>query len=156
MRTLLTPCLGFLILAGAEEKKLPPRIENALQKATEVEVFALDPDATPGKDPFHGWQVRDRGTLKEGDVKKLVQAIQRGVSESDGVTRLCFVPRHGIRIKRNETTIDLVLCFQCLQGKIYLDDKPAGDFSISDGPLAVLNVLFDKNKIKRVDRKKDD
>lgn len=156
--------LSILVLASiplatgtGEERKLPASIIRAIENASDIQLLSLHPDSSVMNGDkqeklttFHGYPVFDKGSLKKEDTRKLLDTVKRLVEESDGTSALCFIPHHGIRIKQGETTMDLVICFLCLQMKVYVDDRPPLDFTISADPQPVLNLLFDRSRVKRV------
>lgn len=58
------------------------------------------------------------GETEIEDVKvrrELVAALSKGTPEHDGSVGMCFLPRHQIVAQRGRKTLDMVICFQCLQ-----------------------------------------
>ena len=78
--------------------------------------------------------------------KTLLAALEKGAKDNDGTVARCFDPRHGIRVKAGDKTIDLVICFACYQTKVFTGDKLSGDYLTTDSPQPALNrVLKDAN-----------
>jgi hypothetical protein len=78
----------------------------------------------------------------------LINALAKGIRESDGRVMNCFNPRHGIRLITGSTTNDLLICFECqvIKGWGFKD----GDFfSTAPSPAPVFNDMLDKYKLKR-------
>src|SRR4029077_12522393 len=73
---------------------------------------------------FHKYEIL--GSTKVTDKEtcsKLTEKVSAAATRmrSFGDLSACFVPRHGLRISAEDKTIDLVICFECKQIKIYID-----------------------------------
>jgi hypothetical protein len=133
--------LTFLLssMAMAEEKPGAHAV-SVLEKATQLELYSLDPLVRDNKEGFNGYKILGKTTVNKADTYKIVvNAFQKGVEESKGRER-CFNPRHGIRCKLGDTTMDLLICFECLEVKEYYDEKAGAGFPISKSP----QPAFDK------------
>src|SRR5437667_296107 len=92
--------------------EIPAKVKAALKKADSWELYSLDPEQRkePPKVAFHDWRVLGKTTVTDADTRKrLVAALEKGAKENDGTVAACFNPRHGIRIKSGDNTIDLVI-----------------------------------------------
>src|SRR5262249_61445839 len=115
-----------------DENKLPDNVRMILDKADSFEVYSLDPalqlppkdkeapkdkadDKDKDKDKFHGWKVLGKTTVKDKDKKDLLEALQKGIKDNDGVAAAGFIPRHGLRAKYDGKTADPAICLQYLQ-----------------------------------------
>jgi hypothetical protein len=73
------------------------------------------------------------------------------MAENNNSEGLCFTPRHGIHATRAGATVDLVVCFECLQIYLYVNGseiRNGGEvrFLTSKSPEAVFDkVLADAN-----------
>ena len=131
--------LTYLLMPNA----IPAAAAEALAKPDSVELLSLDPDRPKDKpkDDFHGWKVLGRTTIKDDAArKKLTADLAAAAEASEGLAAACFNPRHGLCVTRNGKTIDLVICFECLQVQVFEGDKDAGEFLITDTP----QPAFDK------------
>jgi hypothetical protein len=143
------PTLALLVAASwscTEEKKneIPADVKTALDKAETFELYSLDPG--PGekedvKNGFHAWHVLGKTTIKKADTRKeVIAALAKGVEANKGEAAKCFDPRHGIRVVHDGKTIDLVICFRCLQVQVFHGDKRSDDFLTTASP----QETFDK------------
>ena|ERR1700722_1663745 len=128
----LTLGLAVLLLpaacAGQEKKNvIPDNVKTILENATEYEVYSLDSDPGEGdKDGFHRWKVLGKTTVtNEKKRTTLLEALSKGVADNKGEAAKCFIPRHGLRATHDGKTVDLVICFQCMQ--VYVYDDPKSD-----------------------------
>ena len=53
--------------------------------------------------------------------KQLLDALYKGIADSDGNGAKCFDPRHGIRASVDGKTVDLVICFECSWVYVFYD-----------------------------------
>lgn len=150
---LLTAALafGFVDSVRAVDNDFPKEVREAFEKATEFDLYSLDPDRQGKKSDkdtlFHDWKVLGKTTLKGDDAKKVRAAIDKGRKDSDGSVAACFNPRHGVRIVQDKKTIDLVICYECHSATIYEGDKRIGSFLTARSPSPILNKVLTDAKI---------
>lgn len=80
-----------------------------------------------------GWMIL--GEVEITDQAKrdeLMGALREAAQANDGMVAGCFIPRHGLRIVKGEETWDLVICFECLQMMVYLNDKKMDSVLITE------------------------
>ncbi len=129
---LLAALLMTPALAWSAENKLPDKARAILAKADQIELYSLDP-VTPvkkGAQGFHDWTVLGKTVLKGDAGKRLVAALEKGIAENKGEAARCFQPRHGIRATAKGKTVDLVICFECLQVYVYYDKTEKRDQTV--------------------------
>ncbi len=144
--TLLALFLASLEIR-AEDNKLPADVQAILDKADTIELLSLEPaKGMEVKDGFHGYKILGKTTVKGADARKVVAAIHKGIKDSDGTAAACFMPRHGIRAKVDDKTVDLVICYQCLSMTSYLGDKE-GVALTTDAPGTLLNTILKDAKV---------
>jgi hypothetical protein len=130
--------------------RIPEVVEHLFDKAETFELYSLDPDQrskdgkpVAPKDGFHGWRVLGKTTVKEpAERKRLADALRLGAEDNYGVAAACFIPRHGIRLKGDDKTVDLVICFQCLQVEVYVDGKREKGFLTSGDPQPTFDAVL--------------
>jgi hypothetical protein len=125
------------------QNRIPEVVERLFDKAEMFELFSLDPKlgsakegkGVKGKDYFYGWQVLGKTEVKgEAERKRLADALQSGAEDNHGAVEKCFIPRHGVRLKGGGKTVDLVICFECLQVEVFVDGKREKGFLTSGEP----------------------
>jgi hypothetical protein len=136
---------------------LPKAAAEALDQAESLEVYSLDPSRVrpkPGeekedkRETFHGFRVYGKATVKDPDTrKKLVAAFKAGVEDSIGAAALCFNPRHGIRVTHNGKTFDFVICFECLQIRVYEGETEGKTVLTADSPQPVFDKILREAKV---------
>lgn len=91
------------------------------------------------EEKFHGYPVLGKITVEDANTRKaLFAAVQKGMTQSDGIMMKCFWPRHAIRTVENGRTIDYVICFQCRQLEIHAGDSRSVK-PITHEPQEILN-----------------
>jgi hypothetical protein len=119
-------CAGVaMTLFAAEKNKLPDDAAAVLRKAEQLEIYSLEPNRENVADGFHGWRVLGTTTVKNAKGKDLLDALDQGIKANEGEVAACFNPRHGIRAKAGESTVDVVICFECLSLKVISGGKNA-------------------------------
>ncbi len=134
--------LGAVVLATSSGAcssgaKLPDVARAALDGAERLELWSLDPTLreTPAADGFHGWRALGRVTVEDAAERaRLVDALAKGVAGNDGVVAACFNPRHGVRAVHDGKTVDLVICFECLQVQMFVDASASEGFLTTSAP----------------------
>ena len=134
--------------AARAANKLPAAVPAVLDKADEFELYSLDPSPSKGKDAFRGWEVLGKTTVKKGDRKAVLEALAAGIKASNGDTAKCFNPRHGIRATHDKTTVDLVICFECLQVQAFAGDDEEGEtVPVTDTPQGAFDKVLTAAKV---------
>jgi hypothetical protein len=147
---LISVLLLALPLAPARaQNKLPDAAKAVLDNAASLEIYSLQPEqAKPGADEsklFHGYPILAKATVKDEDKKKVLEALYKGIADNKGIAANCFIPRHGLRATNEGKTIDLVICFECLQVDLW-DGKDRTRVLITASPRNVLNEFLPKSK----------
>ena len=109
----------------------------ALQ-AGSVALLSLHP-ATQATDPstrasegfeaeerLDGFPVLGQCVLTPEAQRRIVGALFDGIHDNDGTVAGCFNPRHGLRVDRNGTRYELVICFECMSLRVLRDGKRIG------------------------------
>lgn len=64
---------------------------------------------------FHGFEILGKTEISDSIWREeLVEAFKKGIHEGKGQPPACFDPRHGIRVVKKGTTVDFVICFECI------------------------------------------
>jgi hypothetical protein len=127
------------------DDKIPAGARAALKHAESFELYSLDPDFKQKKagEGFNDWKVLGKTTVKEAATRgRLLTALNQGVKENDGQVAACFNPRHGIRVKAGDKTLDLVICFECYQVEVHEGGKRTGHFLTTGSPQRVFDEVL--------------
>lgn len=102
---------------------------QAVLRAPDVfEVLSIDPMSgweDPAEDAalFHDYVELGRAAVDDAALQRQVVALlYKGIRENDEMVAACFNPRHGVHAVKGETTVDLVICYECLQIYVFVDD----------------------------------
>jgi hypothetical protein len=129
--------------------KLPDETKSFLMTADEFTLLSLDPDRGAGqkaKSAFRGYRVVGSTAIVAPKEKtSLVNALENGIADGRTIA-MCFNPRHGIRAKKGDQTIDCLICFECSQVVIY--SNSATNSYLTDGtPQRTFNASLTIHKV---------
>ena len=129
------------------ENRLPGDAKEALEKADQFELLSLDPYKTDKEKGFHNHPVLGKTTIKAGkDRKKIVSALLKGIADNKGEVGKCLEPRHGIRVKHDDKTVDFVICFHCKHIHVYVGDKKT-NLRTTGSPQTVFDGILKTAKV---------
>lgn len=110
---------------------IPAEVKQVLENADRFVLLSLSPtpiffaeaSGFPPESIFHHQRILGQTEINTPAFRaELLEALYEGIADSDGQTKDCFIPRHGIRATAGDRTVDLVLCFECLSVHIYNPD----------------------------------
>jgi hypothetical protein len=144
---------GIAGCSGVKKNKLPSAAMSILEKAEEIELISLDPghpekDERPPKGDYFGWKELGRTTIEDAETRRrVVSAVATGLAEATGAGANCFDPRHALHASHKDKTVEILICFQCSQVLVYVNDKRQDPYlAISGSPQPVLDkILADAN-----------
>jgi hypothetical protein len=156
-RVRLAYALLLLCLPGAAlAVEFPKELQTALEKGERFELLSIRPariEKTEGAFNFHGWEVIGRTFVRESAVrKKLVASLRSGIEENTGIGAACFRPRHGIRVTEKGKVTDFIICFECYQIQVYVDDRPQKAVLVTRTPEPVFNAALAASKLPLSDK----
>lgn len=148
-------CALFFPLAAAAVE-MPAELRDALEKSDVLELLSLRPariEKKQGASNYHGWEVIGRQWIRDAALrKKLVAALLAGVEENQGLGAACFRPRHGIRVVQKGRYTDFIICFECYQVQVYVDDKPQKSVLVTRTPEDAFNESLKQLKLPLSDQ----
>lgn len=118
--------VSMVAIAAAEPtlKERRARVDELFKKFEKVEsfeLFSLHPYRRDKSDKgFQGWLVLGKTKIDDAVTRKsVIDALRKGIEENElnaeeHKAAGCFQPRHGIRLKRDTKTVDIVICFECM------------------------------------------
>lgn len=137
--------IAFLLLVGCSTNHSSPELQDALRAAKLLELHSLDPlpHQSGGGSTFQNWTDLGQTDVSATAVRaRLLDALDAGIAENDGVANKCFDPRHGLRAIHNGKTYDVVICFHCFQVQWYIDDVRQPDFLLTGSPQPVFDTIL--------------
>lgn len=105
------------------------RVADRLADVWRAELFAISPSERSDDvaDCFHGYPILGRGVIDDpAEADAFAHRVGGAVLEPpESVGKYCiFVPHHAIRFeKASGQHVDLVLCFQCGDALVFVDEK---------------------------------
>jgi hypothetical protein len=142
----------FVVLEAADVLKI---FDSATTGASEFELISLDP-AQPkeGEGSIDSAAITGRArTKKKEEVERLMTSLQKSIREAPEEAYECFEPRHALRARIGKKNVEIVLCFQCLQGIIRVD-KDVTQFPVTAEAEKVFDDIFALHGLKKAEKKK--
>ena len=104
------------------------RTAQDIVPSSPVTLYSLDGKASEDDmvkgNGFGGFPVLGSVEIKDVPTrKKLVTALNAGITESDGTMAKCFWPRHAIEMDVDGKPTRFIICFECLQIKIVAEGE---------------------------------
>jgi hypothetical protein len=123
------------------EKPLPADVVAILENADEFQLLSLKPlsqmrggTAKWGdKERFRDEGVVGKVILKDAkERQRIIEALYGAIrGQEHRASAGCFWPHHGIRARKGDKAVDIVICFHCSQAYVHTD-KGKGHRVISD------------------------
>ncbi len=115
----------------AVPEKFPVAAHEVLASATEFEIFATHPYPNSREEGglaeaelLYGFSVLSQATVSDVAVRHdIVSVLYAGVEANKGMQGLCFLPRHAIRARSGEQTVEVMICFQCYSISVNQDGE---------------------------------
>lgn len=158
------PAKGKAFDIPAEAHQAPAKFlaetRLALEKAETVTVHWLFfspaernlPDDVRGKPRFHGYPILGSTAVKSKQAGQQILESVFAHADPDLATG-CFDPQHGVEVKLADgRSIDLVVCYHCVQMKIY---DESGDYTyvgVGTASEPLLNEHLKAGGVEYVDR----
>ena len=136
--------VGVVVLLWLTRAAIPYRAARALHHADQYELLSLFPISTSGgtKPQFHRHNILGQASITDPAIRKRLNAALEGGAKQGNDPYLCFNPRHGIRVTRGSDVTDFVICFECHQVEIWINQQRAGGFLTSGSPQAVFDEVL--------------
>ena len=149
--------VSLLLFAGCTNDTGGPRVTSptvARFSDGDFVLVRLNGDRYPGEpvpdgsELLHGWEIVESLPIESvHDRARIFTAFEEGEEEANrnpGIAIDCFRPRHAIRIDRDGTTTDHLICFQCRNFMTWTDGEMTGGGSMSDLPKDVFESYLDE------------
>jgi hypothetical protein len=137
--------------ANPLENVLPAPLAAALQNASTVTLFSLDPaitlDELKGFERLRDWVVLGQTDLLDSsDRAAAATAITEAVKNWKGGAAMCFNPRHALRVTTKNHVYDFIVCFECSQMQVY-DGRKRVAYLFVSGTQEVFDRILTTAKI---------
>ena len=154
----LALAVAVLVLAGCGSESgrldtsgLPTELQSVLEGDHVIELFSLNPEP-PDKttvDKFHGWEVLGQAQLDQESAAKITTALLDGIANAPNYVAACFNPRHGLRITGDENSIDVVICFECVQVYVYSGETRLANLRVAQSPLKSFDAVVNSHGLPK-------
>jgi hypothetical protein len=132
-----------------DEQQLLGQSQRFILYSLHPHPMELDAHELQTKPTFHGYLILGQTQINNPTTKSdLLAALYDGLGKGDFLG--CFNPRHGIRAVRGNKTVDLVVCFQCLQIEIY-DERGKRTVTVSSSPKTIFNRVLSEAHVTLAD-----
>lgn len=137
-----------IAVSALVEQEVSQSARTILESPEEAHLMALDPSppqragADQTANTMQGYGILGSTTLTGASRTKAVAAVYDSISGTNGIVALCFNPRHGVRCRRGDQTIDVVICFECQSLYIYENDQRTSSVPIGHQGAATLTQLL--------------
>jgi hypothetical protein len=139
LRASILVVLGAIGCSGASPSSKTAK--EVLEGTDQIELYSLDPKDEDRKD-FHGWSVLGKVTIRDDETRKrILDALYTSLAEAKGLSPACFEPRHALRATFNGKTIEIFVCFHCLNVEFIMGTKATMEH-ISNSAEAVFDEVL--------------
>jgi hypothetical protein len=117
-----------------------------------VTIYSVDPYSRAkekkGKELLCDYIVLGKKTLSDKEQKaNLQQALGKSLSTDLAKAAACFWPRHAIRLEHDKSTLTLIICFECSQCRVYLNDNGLINLYLIQAIKSEFDPIYSKHKL---------
>lgn len=142
----------LVVLEPADVVKI---FDAAVTGVSEFEIISLDPaQFKEGDAAIDGATITGRSrTKKKEEIEQMIAALRKSIREAPDETYECFEPRHALRARIGSREVEIVLCFECLQGIIRVD-KDVTQFPMTADAEKTFDKIFAQHGLKKAEKKR--
>ena len=137
---------------------LPAELDNFLTNADEFTLFSLNPEPDfehKSTNTFQNHVILGQIRIIRATTRaSLISALDEGIGDKGlNVPGMpaplpdCFNPRHGIRAKKGDETVEFLICFECAQIQASSNKGKSWFFTTSKRPAATFNRVLKRNGV---------
>jgi hypothetical protein len=128
----------------------PEAVEQILDDPDRFVLYALDPHqerdnsgkVIPTGDAFHSYPVLGKTEVQDkAEQSRLWGALRQAAADNHGMAANCFIPHHGLHVESNGRSVEMVICFHCLQVYVYLEGETKTVY-IMNTPLSAFDAVL--------------
>jgi hypothetical protein len=133
---------------------LPRRVLDVLEAPDEVTLLELIPESAARTEEggFHDRSVAARGPLVDTMARNALSIALTDAFRRLQPDRFCFLPRHGLRLRRGTDVVDLVASFECERAEIHTSWGEEGALGVDEAAQTQFDALFDRAGARRARR----
>jgi hypothetical protein len=138
-------------ISQGRSSPLPPRVLDVLGGPEEVTLLDLVPESAARTEEggFHDRSVAARGQLVDAMSRNALSVALTDALRRLQPDRFCFMPRHGMRLRRGADVVDLVASFECERAEIHTSWGEEGAVGIDEAAQTQFDALFDRAGARR-------
>ena len=122
----------------------PGDSRHVLENSQRLTLYLLSPSPelqAQRKELFHDYPVLGKTQIADTKTRaKLLATFNDGMARAE-VAAACFSPRHGIRAVQGGKSVDVVICFECLNFYVYAEGMK-GSGMITNAPRATFDQVL--------------
>ena len=136
--------LQDLLKVDVSSVQFPDEFTKAVEEYREILLVSVDPNGenAEGLDSDQripalrevAWRILGSRPLTNEQADRILHATKASfaLAATDDVAAVdCFDPRHGLRIQTKDSTVDLLICFECSSSYLYKDGVELGRWFVS-------------------------
>ncbi len=128
-------------------KAFPDNSQAIFDGADKFVLYALEPNESMKnmghKTYFYGFGILGEATIFDKEtMQKLRESFYDGLANDEGTATACFNPRHGLRAVKNGKVLDLVICFECGQAEVFINNKSVGGADVNRRPQSTFDRIY--------------
>jgi hypothetical protein len=138
--------LGIYILVGLllyhSSPGLPNEAVATIDNPDSFELLSIKPyyHTKESEPKIHGYGVVGQTRIDDPAIRRRLRwALKLGVRQH-AMAYACFAPHHAIRVTKDKTVTDFIICFDCHQVQVYIDGRQITTCNTS----GVFESVFDK------------
>lgn len=139
--------LGYVQSTKKEKRKvISEELWESLYHPKEMILYSLDPEKNlkpaEGSNLLLGYKVlKSKEIQSENEKAKIADAIKSAVSALFAKPAKCFIPRHALKITDEKYTYIFLICYECGNMEIFLDDSRIINLTIGGTPNLFNKIL---------------
>lgn len=130
------------------------RIRSDLEHVESIQILSVG--YAPGKDGeeyagFIGYYpiLAEASISDKSEVDTISISLAEGIKKATGIYMLCFTPRHAIRYTIGDRMTEILICFECLKGRL-VESGNHTEFFVTHDPEGAWDELFKKYNLPKV------
>ena len=144
--------LAVSVTASSDQEEIAAALEKLGEAPSKFVLYSLEPikfhsQSVRAAKLFHHFDILGHTEITDrSEQRALLRALAGGVREKkDHIVAMCFNPRHALHIEQSGRSIDLVICFECLQVQAY--GFPQEGFLTSASPQATFDTSLRRHHL---------
>ncbi|VTR93247.1 Uncharacterized protein OS=Pirellula staleyi (strain ATCC 27377 / DSM 6068 / ICPB 4128) GN=Psta_0497 PE=4 SV=1 [Gemmata massiliana] len=101
---------------------LPREPDEVILFSVQFDESGEGPKAGDNREQLYKYSVLGRVAITDPERRReIVSAVQRDIRAGAPAQARCFYPRHIVRVVKDGTTIDTVICYECHNFKVHVN-----------------------------------